>query len=154
MSNFDLADIYSDNVKLQKKLADLIGWLEDNNHITGTGSTALRKFNFDWGCALRPIKGSVVERYQSQVDIEDWLRGSQPMPALDAEIDWDDMSVRVKNMLQLAGLKTYRDVCQKTHGEMLREPNFGVFSLKELERHLARRGLHLMEAHWKAQRGG
>lgn len=75
MSNFDLADIYADNVKLQKMFMTLIEHLEDHCNIDAAGSMALRKFNFDWGCALRPIKGSVVERHQAQLDLEEWLSG-------------------------------------------------------------------------------
>ena len=57
-----------------------------------------------------------------------------------AELDW---SVRVWNMFRTEGIITFWDLCQRSESELLRVPNFGRVSLREVVETLHGVNLHL-----------
>ncbi len=63
------------------------------------------------------------------------------MPDLDKSIEELELSVRSYNCLEAAGIKTIRDLVQKTEGEMLKYRNFGRKSLSEIKQILKDMGL-------------
>ncbi|MCX7016222.1 MAG: DNA-directed RNA polymerase subunit alpha [Candidatus Sumerlaeota bacterium] len=60
---------------------------------------------------------------------------------LDKSIEELELSVRSYNCLEAAGIKTIRDLVQKTEQEMLKYRNFGRKSLSEIKNILAEMGL-------------
>jgi DNA-directed RNA polymerase subunit alpha len=65
---------------------------------------------------------------------EDGGDGIAPIQAiLDKSIEELELSVRSFNCLEAAGIKTIRDLVQKTEGEMLKYRNFGRKSLSEIK---------------------
>ena len=60
---------------------------------------------------------------------------------LDKSIEELELSVRSYNCLEAAGIKTIRDLVQKTEGEMLKYRNFGRKSLNEIKSILKDMGL-------------
>ena len=80
---------------------------------------------------------------------------ARPRPAeLDQEIEGDMLSVRTRNALQNfcrwdgrdylpAPIRTFRDLCRRTEGELLRQTNFGRQSLNEIKEFLAEREMFL-----------
>src|SRR5438309_1502022 len=71
----------------------------------------------------------------------------QPRAALNENLDKSveelELSVRSYNCLKNAGIKTIRELVQKTEGEMLKTKNFGRKSLNEIKEILAGMGLSL-----------
>jgi len=67
--------------------------------------------------------------------------GEGGMPDLDKSIEELELSVRSYNCLEAAGIKTIRDLVQKTEGEMLKYRNFGRKSLSEIKQILKEMGL-------------
>ena len=61
--------------------------------------------------------------------------------SLDTSIEELELSVRSYNCLEAAGIKTIRDLVQKTESEMLKYRNFGRKSLTEIKNILKDRGL-------------
>lgn len=61
--------------------------------------------------------------------------------SLDTSIEELELSVRSYNCLEAAGIKTIRDLVQKTESEMLKYRNFGRKSLTEIKNILRDRGL-------------
>ena len=55
------------------------------------------------------------------------------MTILDKSIEELELSVRSFNCLEAAGIKTIRDLVQKSEGEMLKYRNFGRKSLSEIK---------------------
>ena len=62
---------------------------------------------------------------------------------LDKSVEELELSVRSYNCLEAAGIKTIRQLVQKTEAEMLKYRNFGKKSLSEIKRVLAEMGLSL-----------
>ena len=74
---------------------------------------------------------------------------------VDAFVLWDDTSIlsmpvdelditrRIYNCLLVEGIKTVHDLIQKTEHELLRAPNFGRKSMKDLKSALDVHGLKL-----------
>ena len=62
---------------------------------------------------------------------------------LDMPLDSVEMSARLRNTLSNDDMKTLRDVMQHTERELMRIPNFGIVSLRELVQTLAHYGLVL-----------
>ena|SRR5215475_4609954 len=60
----------------------------------------------------------------------------------DITLDELDLSVRTRNCLQAENCRTLGDAAAKTEGELLRVPNFGRKSLRELDIVLKQYGLH------------
>ena len=60
---------------------------------------------------------------------------------LDKSIEELELSVRSFNCLEAAGIKTIRDLVQKTESEMLKYRNFGRKSLTEIKNILKEMGL-------------
>ena len=60
---------------------------------------------------------------------------------LDRSIEELELSVRSFNCLEAAGIKTIRDLVQKTESEMLKYRNFGRKSLSEIKNILKEMGL-------------
>lgn len=50
-------------------------------------------------------------------------------------------SQRVVNALTYAELKSIKDIVKLTEGQLLRVPNFGMDSLKEVKRYIEKNGL-------------
>jgi DNA-directed RNA polymerase subunit alpha len=71
----------------------------------------------------------------------------QPRAALNENLDKSveelELSVRSYNCLKNAGIKTIRELVQKTEGEMLKTKNFGRKSLNEIKEILTGMGLSL-----------
>ncbi|MCX7717280.1 MAG: DNA-directed RNA polymerase subunit alpha [Candidatus Sumerlaeaceae bacterium] len=61
--------------------------------------------------------------------------------SLDTSIEELELSVRSYNCLEAAGIKTIRDLVQKTESEMLKYRNFGRKSLTEIKNILKEKGL-------------
>ena len=66
---------------------------------------------------------------------------SQLEEKLDKSIEELELSVRAFNCLEAAGIKTIRDLVQKTESEMLKYRNFGRKSLTEIKNILKEMGL-------------
>lgn len=67
-------------------------------------------------------------------DLEEGAEGAAPIQAvLDRSIEELELSVRSFNCLEAAGIKTIRDLVQKTESEMLKYRNFGRKSLSEIK---------------------
>ena len=65
---------------------------------------------------------------------EEGVEGAAPIQAiLDKSIEELELSVRSFNCLEAAGIKTIRDLVQKTESEMLKYRNFGRKSLSEIK---------------------
>lgn len=66
---------------------------------------------------------------------------------LDREIDRQDepreLSARPRYALEREGIRTFRQLCSLCEAELLRWPNFGRVSLKEIRAMLKKRGLWL-----------
>ena len=62
---------------------------------------------------------------------------------LDMPLDSVEMSARLRNTLSNDDMKTLRDVMQHTERELMRIPNFGIVSLRDLVQTLAHYGLVL-----------
>ena len=59
---------------------------------------------------------------------------------------WDyELSVRSRTVLRYEEIKCIADLTSRTERELLRLPNFGQRSLKEVKGFLAKRGLELSE---------
>ncbi len=75
------------------------------------------------------------------------LEAEAPIPVSDLEekleksIEELELSVRSYNCLEAAGIKTIRDLVQKTESEMLKYRNFGRKSLTEIKSILREMGL-------------
>ncbi|HEX5475791.1 MAG TPA: DNA-directed RNA polymerase subunit alpha [Vicinamibacterales bacterium] len=73
--------------------------------------------------------------------------GDQPRVPLNENLDKSveelELSVRSYNCLKNAGIKTIRELVQKTEGEMLKTKNFGRKSLNEIKEILGTMGLSL-----------
>ena len=54
-----------------------------------------------------------------------------------------DLSVRTTNCLEALGIRTVRDICIRSEGELRRIPTFGETSMFELKRKLSGLGLRL-----------
>ncbi|MCX8030466.1 MAG: DNA-directed RNA polymerase subunit alpha [Thermodesulfovibrionales bacterium] len=82
-----------------------------------------------------------------QVEVEPVVENTTSNPAIDEylnkSIDELELSVRSYNCLKNAGIKTIRELVQKTEYEMLKTKNFGRKSLNEIKDLLNSRGLHL-----------
>jgi DNA-directed RNA polymerase subunit alpha len=70
---------------------------------------------------------------------------------LSRPIDDIDMPVRVYDCLKRLGVKTIRELAQKTSAELLREPNFGSRSLSYVEGILKAMGLKLRSGRYQPQ---
>ena len=60
---------------------------------------------------------------------------------LDAPVAVLDLSVRAGNCMSAAGIRTIGELVTKTESEMLRYPNFGKTTLKEVKSKLEKRNL-------------
>jgi DNA-directed RNA polymerase subunit alpha len=67
--------------------------------------------------------------------------GSELEEKLGKSIEELELSVRSYNCLEAAGIKTIRDLVQKTESEMLKYRNFGRKSLSEIKQILKEMGL-------------
>lgn len=67
----------------------------------------------------------------------------QRLLGADLSVDELDLSLRLINVLKSENLATIHDVIQRTENEMLKRPNFGRGSLKDLKAALAARGFEL-----------
>lgn len=76
---------------------------------------------------------------EQEREIENQLRDLQEK--LDKSIEELELSVRSYNCLEHAGIKTIRDLIQKTESEMLKYRNFGRKSLNEIKSILKEMGL-------------
>lgn len=68
--------------------------------------------------------------------------GSEMERILNMSIEELELSVRSYNCLEAAGIKTIRDLVQKSEAEMLKYRNFGRKSLSEIKNILKEKGLH------------
>jgi DNA-directed RNA polymerase alpha subunit len=59
------------------------------------------------------------------------------------EIEWPHQRTRISWVLRNNGLKTIGDLVQLSEAELLRNPNFGKYSLRAVKEKLAEFGLHL-----------
>jgi DNA-directed RNA polymerase alpha subunit len=63
---------------------------------------------------------------------------------LTESIDFEDFySIRITNSLSALGIRSWSDLIQYSESELLRTPNLGRKSLKEIKETLARKGLKL-----------
>ena len=69
------------------------------------------------------------------------MPASQLEEKLDKSIEELELSVRSFNCLEAAGIKTIRDLVQKSESEMLKYRNFGRKSLTEIKNILKEMGL-------------
>jgi DNA-directed RNA polymerase subunit alpha len=76
---------------------------------------------------------------EEEKEVEDRIRQLQEI--LDTSIEELELSVRSYNCLEHAGIKTIRDLIQKTESEMLKYRNFGRKSLNEIKNILKAKGL-------------
>ena len=74
-------------------------------------------------------------------EVEATLPASQLEEKLDKSIEELELSVRSFNCLEAAGIKTIRDLVQKSESEMLKYRNFGRKSLTEIKNILKEMGL-------------
>lgn len=68
---------------------------------------------------------------------------ANPADPLDLPVDELEVTVRTANCLRNGGYKTLRDVCKEYPAALLRTPNFGRKSLKDLREALQARGVYL-----------
>jgi DNA-directed RNA polymerase alpha subunit len=66
-----------------------------------------------------------------------------PVDVLDQQLENLEWSVRVWNCFREIGVKTVRDLVRLEPHELMRIPNFGRVSLREVEAELAQLKLHL-----------
>ena len=64
---------------------------------------------------------------------------------LDVRVDELELSVRTMNCLKSEGVRTIQDLITKSEVELIRAPNFGRKSLKEVKEILRPFGLHLRD---------
>jgi DNA-directed RNA polymerase alpha subunit len=67
----------------------------------------------------------------------------QRLLGADLSVDELDLSLRLRNFLKSENLVTIHDVIQRTENEILKCPNIGRGSLKDLKAALASRGFEL-----------
>jgi len=67
----------------------------------------------------------------------------QRLLGADLSVDELDLSLRLRNFLKSENLVTIHDVIQLTENEILKRPNIGKGSLKDLKAALAARGFEL-----------
>jgi DNA-directed RNA polymerase alpha subunit len=67
----------------------------------------------------------------------------QRLLGADLSVDELDLSLRLKNFLKSENLATIHDLIQLTENEILKRPNIGRGSLKDLKSALAARGFEL-----------
>jgi DNA-directed RNA polymerase alpha subunit len=89
-------------------------------------------YNDCWICSL---PNSTAERLRQR------LLGS------DLSVDELDLSLRLRNFLKSENMTTIYDVIQRTENEILRCPNIGRGSLKDLKAALAAFGFELRRLH-------
>lgn len=87
-----------------------------------------------------------IENDQKQIEtFEEKKEEISPLAELQAKLDKSieelELSVRSFNCLEAAGIKTIRDLVQKTEAEMLKYRNFGRKSLSEIKNILREMGL-------------
>jgi DNA-directed RNA polymerase subunit alpha len=88
---------------------------------------------------------SMKDQAEELAQQEEEQRAADAVAALEEKLDKSieelELSVRSYNCLEAAGIKTIRDLVQKTEGEMLRYRNFGRKSLNEIKAILKEMGL-------------
>ena len=88
------------------------------------------------------LPGAEVELAPAQVeDEEQRMSTSELEEKLDKSIEELELSVRSYNCLEAAGIKTIRDLVQKSESDMLKYRNFGRKSLTEIKNILRDMGL-------------
>lgn len=88
---------------------------------------------------IRP--GEELEAPPQVEETEVLVSGTGLEEKLDKSIEELELSVRSFNCLEAAGIKTIRDLVQKSEGEMLKYRNFGRKSLTEIKNILKEMGL-------------
>jgi DNA-directed RNA polymerase subunit alpha len=88
---------------------------------------------------------SMKDQAEELAQQEEEQRAADAVAALEEKLDKSieelELSVRSYNCLEAAGIKTIRDLVQKSEGEMLRYRNFGRKSLNEIKAILKDMGL-------------
>ena len=92
-----------------------------------------------------PVFVAIEEEIKEVQKFETKEEEISPMAELEEKLEKSieelELSVRSFNCLQAAGIKTIRDLVQKTEGEMLKYRNFGRKSLQEIKNILKEMGL-------------
>ena len=104
------------------------------------GAAKILRDHFD---ALRPLRGGAVEFEERGGGRT--RRSARVKPLLEKSVDELELSVRSRNCLRAAKIKTIGDLVAKTETEMLKYRNFGRKSLKEIQDVLSEMGLHVRD---------
>jgi hypothetical protein len=125
--------------KTSRKLKILTGLATDSdveNYLVELEKEQERK---KWYKELYPIiEKDVISRIPYLKDEE-----TQEPSILDGDIEELELSVRTDNCLRSAGIKTMRELVQKTEEELLRIKNFGRKSLLDVKYSLSELGIEL-----------
>lgn len=97
-----------------------------------------------------PLRAWLQHAYFEALDMAIYLKraieqidGAEANPALNLPLAGMDLSIRVANAVYRFGLRTVGDLADKSEAELLRVPNFGRQSLREVKSLLLGMGLTL-----------
>lgn len=118
-----------------------------NNKILGTKILALRKRKWTYERIAQQLKISYSRTRNIGLRAEREARARAPYIGkpitLDTSVEAFDLGVRAANALKNDNISTVRDLVKLTEAELLRCPNFGFNSLRQVTDALQKHGYHL-----------
>jgi len=126
------------NIEQIKELHDLLCYLEGAKDMAQSGQT----LNVCTKC-----EESIKQVFRLDRPITIRKEDEETLP-LDTPIGELNMSVRVTNCLKSEGIQTLRDLLEKTLLELMRIPNLGSVSLREITDTLKHHGFELQKGNY------